>query len=121
MGRKQRCRILTEKQLNEMYSMDLNSSITSGYRKQDQCRFLRRYIRRVSGLSKKLELQIKADYKAMGCSRGKLTNYLEKKTGAKRDNTAVFSAIIIISVVGFLVFLIRSGIIKFNMPSFGKK
>jgi len=121
MGKKQRCRILTEKQLNDMYSMDLNSSITLGHRKNDQCRFLRRYIRRVSGLSKKLEQQIRADYNAMGCSKGKLTNYLEKKTGAKRDNTAVFAAVGIIVVVGILVYMIKSGVIKLNWPSFGKK
>ena len=116
MVKRKECRIMSEKQLRELYSIDLNSNMALNNKKKEQCRFLRRYLKRVSGMSKKLESQIKSDYVAMGCSNKKMEDYLNKDMKKHKGNNLVFSAMIILGIIGLLVVLFQKGIIKFSWP-----
>ena len=114
MVKRKECRIMSEKQLRELYSIDLNSNMARVNKKKEQCRFLRRYFKRVSGMSKKLEEQIKSDYVAMGCSNKKMEDYLKKDMKKHKGNNLVFSGMIILGILGLLVILFQKGIIKFS-------
>ena len=71
-------------------------------------------------LSKKLNQlevnQIKSDYVAMGCSKKKMDSYLTKDMKKHKGNNLVFSAMIILGIIGLLVILFQKGIIKFSWP-----
>jgi len=114
MVKRKECRVMSEKQLKEMYSIDLNSNIALNNKKKYQCRFLRKYLKRVSGMSKKLDSQIKSDYVAMGCSKKKMSKHLVKDIKKHEGNNLVYAAMIILGVIGLLVVLFQKGIIKFS-------
>ena len=114
MVKRKECRIMSEKQLRELYSIDLNSNIALNNKKKEQCKFLRKYLKRTAGMSDKLEKQIKADYVAMGCSNKKMQDYLHKDMKKHKGNNLVFSAMIILAIIGGLVILFQKGIIKFS-------
>jgi hypothetical protein len=116
MVKQKECRIMSEKQLRDLYSIDLNSNMAIQNKKREQCKFLRKYLKRVSGMSKKLEQQIKSDYIAMGCSNKKMDDYLKKDMQKHKGNNLVFSAMMILGIIGIIVLLFQKGIIKFSWP-----
>jgi hypothetical protein len=113
---KKECRIMSEQQLRDLYSIDLNSNMALKNKKKEQCKFLRKYLKRVSGMSKKLESQIKSDYVAMGCSNNKMEDYLQKDMKKHKGNNLVFSAMGILGTILIIVLLFQKGIIKFSWP-----
>ena len=43
MVKQKECRIMSEKQLRDLYSIDLNSNMAIQNKKREQCKFLRKY------------------------------------------------------------------------------
>ena len=48
MVKRKECRIMSEKQLRELYSIDLNSNLAVNNKKKEQCKFLRKYLKRTA-------------------------------------------------------------------------
>ena len=105
---KTKCRVLTGEELQMMYFSDFNKSTALSPSKNENCRFLRRYIKRIMGKSDVLEKQIKGDYLSLGCSRGSLNTYLKKSKIKSNKNVHVLAVLGIIIVTTIAYFSFRS-------------